>query len=94
MEGEVAHQVADALKVKLAPGERNDFVRRPQRTRGPAISYFARGRLSANPTKEPEEQIALLREAVAEDPHYAVAWAELTGAYIHSPMPIALREKF
>ena len=84
VEGEVAHQVADALKVKLAPGEAQRL--RLAATNNPRAhdSYLRARALSANSDqKSHEEQIALLREAVAEDPHYAVAWAELTGAYIH-----------
>jgi Tfp pilus assembly protein PilF len=53
-------------------------------TRAHTIPGFGRRALSAySDQKRNEEQIALLREAVAEDPHYALAWAELTGAYIH-----------
>ena len=84
VEGEVAHQVAGALKVKLAPGEAQRL--RLAATNNPRAhdSWLRARALSANSDqKSHEEQIALLREAVAEDPHYAVAWAELTGAYIH-----------
>jgi adenylate cyclase len=84
VEGEVAHQVAGALKVKLAPGEAQRL--RLAATNNPRAhdSWLRARALSAySDLKSQEEQIALLREAVAEDPHYAVAWAELTGAYIH-----------
>ena len=84
VEGEVAHQVAGALKVKLTPGEAQRL--RLAATNNPRAhdSYLRARALSAySDQKRNEEQIALLREAVAEDPHYALAWAELTGAYIH-----------
>ena len=84
VEGEVAHQVADALKVKLTPGEAQRL--RLAATNNPRAhdSYLRARALSAySDQKSHEEQIALLREAVAEDPQYAVAWAELAGAYIH-----------
>ncbi len=84
VEGEVAHQVAGALKVKLTPGEAQRL--RLAATNNPRAhdSYLRARALSAySDQKSHEEQIALLREAVAEDPHYAVAWAELAGAYIH-----------
>jgi len=84
VEGEVAHQVADALNVKLAPGEAQRL--RLAATNNPRAhdSYLRARALSAHSDeKSHEEQIALLREAVAEDPQYAVAWAELAGAYVH-----------
>jgi TolB-like protein/Tfp pilus assembly protein PilF len=84
VEGEVAHQVANALKVKLAPGEAQRL--RLAATNNPRAhdSYLrARAQSAYSDEKSHEEQIALLREAVAEDPQYAVAWAELAGAYVH-----------
>jgi TolB-like protein/Tfp pilus assembly protein PilF len=84
VEGEVAHQVAEALKVELAPDEAQRL--RTAATTNPRAhdSYLRARALSAYSDEQShEEQIALLREAVAEDPHYAVAWAELAGAYIH-----------
>jgi TolB-like protein len=84
VEGEVAHQVAEALKVKLAPDEAQRL--RTAATTNPRAhdSYLRARALSAYSDEQShEEQIALLREAVAEDPHYAVAWAELAAAYVH-----------
>jgi len=84
VEGEVAHQVAEALKVKLAPDE-GQRLRTAATTNPRAHDSYLRARaLSAYSDEQShEEQIALLREAVAEDPHYAVAWAELAAAYVH-----------
>lgn len=84
VEGEVAHQVAEALKVKLTPDEAQR-LRTAATTNPRAHDSFLRARaLSAYSDEQShEQQIALLREAVAEDPHYALAWAELAGAYIH-----------
>jgi len=84
VEGEVAHQVADVLKVKLAAGEAQRL--RLAATNNPRAhdSYLRARALSAySDEKSHENQIALLREAVAEDPQYAGAWAELAGAYVH-----------
>jgi serine/threonine-protein kinase len=84
VEGEVAHQVADALKIKLAPDE-TQRLRTAATTNPRAHDSYLRARaLSAYSDEESHEgQIALLREAVAEDPQYAVAWAELAAAYVH-----------
>ena len=84
LEGEVAQSVADALKIKLAPAEaqrlRAAFTTNPR-----AHDLYLRGiALTAQADeKSHEQQIAMLREAVAEDPDYAVAWAALAQAYVH-----------
>jgi len=84
LEGEVAQSVADALKIKLAPAE-------AQRLRAAVTSnprahdlYLRAIGLTAQPDeKSHEQQIAMLREAVAEDPDYAEAWSALSQAYVH-----------
>src|SRR5262245_20912817 len=84
LEGEVAQSVADALKIKLAPAE-------TQRLRAAVTSnprahdlYLRAIALTAQPDeKSHEQQIAMLREVVAEDPNYAEAWSALSQAYVH-----------
>ena len=82
--GEVAEKVADALQVKMAPAEaqrlRAAFTSNPR-----AHDLYLRAyTLSANSDEQShEQQIAMLREAVAEDPGYAGAWSALSGAYIN-----------
>ena len=84
VEGEVALQVADALKVKIAAGEGQRLRRAATNNPRAHDSYLRARALSAySDEKSHENQIALLREAVAEDPQYAVAWAELAAAYVH-----------
>ena len=84
VEGEVAHQVAEALKVELTSDEAQR-LRTAATTNPRAHDLYLRARaLSAYSDEQSHEgQIALLREAVAEDPHYAMAWAELSAAYVH-----------
>ncbi len=84
LEGEVAQSVADALKIKLAPAEtqrlRAAFTSNPH-----AHDLYLRAiALTAQADeKSHEQQIAILREAVAEDAGYAVAWSALAAAYVH-----------
>ncbi|MGB8018514.1 MAG: tetratricopeptide repeat protein, partial [Pseudolabrys sp.] len=84
LEGEVAQSVADALKIKLAPAEaqrlRAAFTSNPR-----AHDLYLRAiALTAQANeKSHEQQIAMLREAVAEDPDYAEAWSALSQAYVH-----------
>ena len=76
--------MADALQIRLPPAEaqrlRAAFTSNPR-----AHDLYLRAyTLSANSDEQSyEQQIAMLREAVAEDPGYAVAWSALNGAYIN-----------
>ncbi len=83
VQGEVAQQVADALKIKLAPAQ-EERLHVPPTTNPRAHDLFLRAHaLGAHADeKSLEGKIALLQEAVAEDPHYAIAWGDLAGAYL------------
>ena len=84
LEGEVAQSVADALKIKLAPAEaqrlRAAFTSNP---RAHDLYLRAIALTAQADEKSHEQQIAMLREAVAEDPGYAEAWSALSQAYVH-----------
>jgi len=84
LEGEVAQSVADALKIKLAPAEaqrlRAAFTSNP---RAHDLYLRAIALTAQADEKSHEQQIAMLREAVAEDPDYAEAWSALSQAYVH-----------
>jgi TolB-like protein/Tfp pilus assembly protein PilF len=83
VQGEVAQKVADALKIKLAPAQEQRLLV-PPTTNARAHDLFLRGHaLGAHSDEQSlEGKIALLQEAVAEDPHYAMAWGDLAGAYL------------
>ena len=83
VQGEVAQQVADALRIKLAP-ELAQRLQVPPTTNPVAHDLFLRGHaLGAHADeKSLEGKIALLQQAVAEDPNYAMAWGDLAGAYL------------
>ena len=84
LEGEVAQSVADALKIKLAPAEAQRlgaaFTSNP---RAHDLYLRAIALTAQADEKSHEQQIAMLREAVAEDPDYAEAWSALSQAYVH-----------
>ena len=83
VQGEVAQKVADALKIKLAPAQEQRLLV-PPTTSARAHDLFLRAHaLGAHADEQSlEGKIALLQEAVAEDPHYAMAWGDLAGAYL------------
>ena len=83
LEGEVAQRVADALKIRLAPDEARRIQNAATRSTH-AHDLFLRARaLNARSDEQSFRQaITLLQQAVAEDPHYAAAWAELTNVYL------------
>ncbi len=83
VQGQVAQQVAEALRIKLAPAQERRLLV-PPTTNVRAHDLYLRGHaLGAHADeKSLEGKIALLQEAVAEDPHYAVAWGDLAGAYL------------
>ena len=83
VQGEVAQQVADALRIKLAP-EQAKRLQVPPTTNSVAHDLFLRAHaLGAHADEESlEGKIALLQQAVAEDPNYAMAWGDLAGAYL------------
>jgi TolB-like protein len=83
VQGEVAQNVADALRLKLAPAQENR-LHVPPTTNVRAHDLFLRAHaLGAHADeKSLQGKIALLEEVVGEDRHYAMAWGDLAGAYL------------
>ncbi|MEY2520792.1 MAG: adenylate cyclase [Verrucomicrobiota bacterium] len=83
VEAELGAQIADALKLNLAP---NEALRLRKAATGNAHAHdlFLRGRaLNAHADEGSfQEAIRLMEEAVKEDRNYSPAWAELASAYI------------
>jgi DNA-binding winged helix-turn-helix (wHTH) protein/TolB-like protein/Tfp pilus assembly protein PilF len=78
----ISEQVAQALKLKLAADERKHLTSRP--TENPeAYQAYARGLFFWNRRTEDglSRGIWYFNEAIAKDPHYALAWAGLADAY-------------
>jgi serine/threonine protein kinase/tetratricopeptide (TPR) repeat protein len=83
VEAEVARRVADALKVKIASSREQRLLAVPT-TNPHAHDLFLRAHaLGAHSDEQSlERKIELLRQAVEEDPNYAMAWGDLAGAYL------------
>jgi serine/threonine protein kinase/tetratricopeptide (TPR) repeat protein len=83
VEAEVARSVADALKLSIPSAQQRRLNAVPT-TNPRAHDLFLRAHaLGAHSDEQSlERKIALLQEAVAEDPHYAMAWGDLAGAYL------------
>ncbi len=83
VESEVARKVADALHVKIAASSQ-DRLRVVPTTNPHAHDLFLRAHaLGAHSDEQSlQRKIELLRQAVEEDPNYAMAWGDLAGAYL------------
>jgi TolB-like protein/Tfp pilus assembly protein PilF len=83
VEAEVAEKVAAALKVKLAPAEKQRLATAATTNlRAHELYLRARALGAHSDERSLEQQIALLREALTEDPNYSIAWAELASAHV------------
>jgi adenylate cyclase len=83
VEAEVAEKVAEALKVKLVPAEARQLQVAATTDSRARDLYLRAHALTAHSNEQSLAQaVAILRQAVTEDPQYAVAWAELSGTYI------------
>ena len=81
LQNEVALAIANAIELKLTPGEKarlaSDRVVNPQ-----AYDYFLRGKSSSEATKEAlDARIEMFEKAVSLDKTFAEAWAGLSSAY-------------
>jgi TolB-like protein/tetratricopeptide (TPR) repeat protein len=82
LQGEVARAIADEVRVGLTPGERMRLAAAPS-VNPDAYDLYLRGKAHSrleNPD-ENQQAIALLERAVAADPSFAAAHAELARAY-------------
>jgi adenylate cyclase len=83
IQSEIAKAIADQLKAKLSPAEKA-ALERPPTTNLLAFDHYARGKFYLHrQTKEGNEQaISSLEQAIAADPRFAAAHAELAQAYL------------
>ena len=81
LQDEVAVAIANAIALKLTPGEKARFA--AGRAVNPeAYDYFLRGKNVAHLSREAcEVSIGLLQKAISIDNSFAEAYAELAGAY-------------
>lgn len=94
LRNEVARAVIQEIQIKLSPQEQNRLARaRPIKPE--AYDYFLRGRfrLSRQTKADNETAIEMLDHAVAIDPNFAAAWAELAQACVWKLFLFAPGEK-
>ena len=94
MQDEVAQQVATRLRIKLKPQEQARLSStRPVNPE--AYDYYLRGKYHAGleVRSHSEATIEMLERAVATDPNFAAAWAELAMAYKVRHFSIEPQEK-
>src|SRR5437667_8539426 len=82
-EGEIAEEVADALKVKLIDSTRRRLEKKPTENTE-AYMLYLKGRYYWNERTKPsiEKGIAYLRKAVQADPNLALAYSDLADAHV------------
>ena len=99
VEAEVAEKVAEALKVKLVRAEAQRLAT-PATTNPRAHDLYLRAHALGTHSDEQslEQTITLLRQALIEDPHFALAWGDLAWAYLsivdayRAPLEILTRQ--
>jgi len=94
MQDEVSQQVVARLRIKLKPEEQSRLAR--ARSVNPeAYDYYLRGKYHAGleVRSHNEATIEMLERAVAIDPNFAAAWAELAMAYKVRHFSIEPQEK-
>ena len=85
VEGEVAEKIAAALQAKLSPDESSRLADKPTQNEGAMDAFlraeflFHRGHVDYN-TATMRQALPLYRQAIAKDPHFALALARLSYA--------------
>jgi tetratricopeptide (TPR) repeat protein len=82
VQGEIAREISEKLRAKLSGAERQQLARRPTEN-FKAFQYYTQGRAYSH-RRTREDLLAAIRhyeQAIAEDPHYALAFAGLANVY-------------
>jgi TolB-like protein/tetratricopeptide (TPR) repeat protein len=83
IQSDIASQVAEALKVKVLPGEKAKLDRKPTSDTGAYILYLkGRNYLNERSKESIEKAIQYYTEATRVDPNYAKAYAGLAECYM------------
>jgi adenylate cyclase len=82
IQSEIARQIANALETRFSPEQHAQLASRPTAELGAYDHYLKARELGRGPTREDVERaIALFREAIALDPGFALAYAEMSVAF-------------
>ena len=93
LQGELARQITQAIRIKLTPQEQTRFASvRPVNTE--AYEAFLKGRYFWGKRTEAATQKAIeyFQQAIEKDPNYALAFTGLADSYSSLALPVALQE--
>ena len=81
VQAQIASRVVSALGVALAPAEVEQLASRPTENVGAYQLYLRARAIPITEATRTAERVGLLEQAVAADPNFAEAWADLSHAY-------------
>ncbi len=93
LQGELARDIAEAIRVKLLPKQEEEFAR--ERSADPeAHELYLKGRYFWNKRNQESNRKAFeyFRKAIAKDPNYAQGYAGLADAYAFSGTDLPIHE--
>ncbi len=85
VQDEIAHKIAEALRIKLTPQEQAELAAKPTENLQ-AYDLYLRGRSYARrrTTRDMEFALQMFENAVALDPEFALAWAAIANGCAHA----------
>ena len=85
VQDEIAHKIAEALRIKLTPQEQAELAARPTENLQ-AYDLYLRGRSYARrrTTRDMEFALQMFENAVMLDPNFALAWAAIANGCAHA----------
>ncbi|HKD19079.1 MAG TPA: protein kinase [Thermoanaerobaculia bacterium] len=85
VQDEIAHKIAEALRIKLTPQEQAELAAKPTENLQ-AYDLYLRGRSYARrrTTRDMEFALQMFENAVALDPNFALAWAAIANGCAHA----------
>jgi TolB-like protein/DNA-binding winged helix-turn-helix (wHTH) protein/Flp pilus assembly protein TadD len=93
LQGKLAREIAQAIRIKLTPQEQSRFAALPAVDHA-AYEAFLKGRYfwSKRTEETTKKAIGYFQEATEKDPHYALAFTGLADSYISLALSEALQE--
>ena len=93
LQGKLAREIAQAIRIKLTPQEQSSLAALPAVNRA-AYEAFLKGRYfwSKRTEETTKKAIGYFQEATEKDPHYALGFTGLADSYISLALSEALQE--
>ena len=85
VQDEIAHKIAEALRIKLSPQEQAELAAKPTESLQ-AYDLYLRGRSYARrrTTRDMDFALQMFENAVTLDPNFALAWAAIANGCAHA----------